>query len=97
MLANIFCVLISFLGVWIAFTNGWGMYKNAQYTREGIDKHVSFVPIIGPVLMMVGLGNLVEGIGWFLIVPWVIDPGTLVLVFGLLYFAKQKVMGGGEE
>jgi len=95
MVADIFCVLILLLGGWIIFTNGWGMVMNAKYTREGIDKHVSFVPVLGPVLMMVGMGNLFEGLGWFLIVPWVIDPATLVLVYGAAWFVKQKMMGGG--
>ena len=86
---GLFCVLLTLGGGYIVSMNWLCVFANLRNAREGIDKHHSLAPVVGPLLMTVGLSKLVSGLGWLLVLPLLIDPGTWILVYSIPFLAKQ--------
>jgi hypothetical protein len=92
-MTSLFYALLVLAGAYVIAMN-WGcIFANLRNAREGIDKHHSFSPIVGPLLVVVGLSKLAPDLGWFLVLPIVVDPATWILVYGLPFLAKQLVGG----
>lgn len=91
------CILFTLAGGYIVAMNWLCIFANMRNVREGIDKHHSLVPVVGPLLMTIGLSKLVSGLGWLLLLPLLIDSGTWILVYSIPFLAKQLVGGRGRQ
>ncbi len=80
----IISVTISLIGALIIFANYGILIENRKNQKLGIDGHCSMVPIVGPLLLFVGLANMPNGHGdvyWFV---WALDPWNYLIVWWLL-------------
>jgi len=86
---TLLCTLLALGGAYVIAMNWMCVFANLRNARENIDKHHSLAPIAGPLLLVVGLGNLLPGIGWLLLLPVLIDPGTWILLYSIPFLASQ--------
>jgi uncharacterized membrane protein len=76
------------IGLFIVFSNYAIIRANRRNREQGIDRHISFVPLAGPILAFVGLLPLQRLLGvptWTTLVVWALDPGTWVVAVGVVY------------
>ena len=91
MLTDLLLALLVLAGGYVVTLNWMGMLANWRNAREGIDRHHSLAPLAGPLLLTVGLANLVPGLGWLLLAPKLLDPGTWILVRSLPFLARETL------
>ena len=58
---------------------------NARNAIRKIPGHASMVPIAGPFLASVGIGLWRGSLDIWLGVPWVLDPGSWIVLAGIAY------------
>lgn len=61
------------------------IFVNAHRALRKIPGHVLMVPIAGPILASTGVGLWRGSFDLWLALPWLIDPGTWVVLAGLGY------------
>jgi len=88
-MTTLFSILITLGGGYVITMNYLCIFVSLRNARRGIDRHHSLAPLAGPALMIAGLGTLVPNIGWFLLLPALIDPGTWILVYSLPRLARE--------
>lgn len=81
------------LGALLMFLNYSAVATNHRNKRQGIDRHQSFIPLLGGVLGAIGF-YLVTGSEWAPLIA-LLDPGCLVLL--LFPFAMLKQRFGPRE
>ena len=84
-LKYIFGVLLMLFGVYIIGANYACIIINKRNIKKGIDKHHSFSPLFGPILILIGLSFLKFNIGVWGIIVFIVDPGTWLILLGLPY------------
>ncbi len=80
----IISVTISLIGALIIFANYGILIENRKNQKLGIDSQCSMTPIVGPLLLFVGLANMPNEHGdvyWFV---WALDPWNYLIVWWLL-------------
>ena len=72
-------------GLFIVGMNYASIVVNRRNVKNGIDKHHSMSPIIGPLFFVMGASFLNMKFSLLMIMVFVIDPGTWMIVLGLPY------------
>jgi hypothetical protein len=78
------CVFL-LTGVIPILANFASIFVNAFRAVRKIPGHVSMVPIAGPVLASIGVGLWRGSVDVWLGVPWLVDPGTWMVLAGIAY------------
>ncbi|MDI1434052.1 hypothetical protein [Polyangium sorediatum] len=81
-------LLLCALGGYVLLMNAASVVVNGRNRRRGIDRFVSMVPLVGPLLACVGL-FLASAPLWSLAVPWVLDMGTWSLLAALPTLVRE--------
>lgn len=81
----IFGTLLILFGSFIIGANYACIFINRKNAKKGIDKHHSFSPLIGPVSFMIGASFVNLNFSILMIIVFIIDPGTWLIVIGLPY------------
>lgn len=81
------CLLV--MGAWVIIANWIMLCANLRNRRLGIDRHHSFVPLFGPLLVS---GGLYLTVGWsaWLVAPWAADVATLSLVLLVPFLLARR-------
>ena len=83
--------LLATLGGALVAVNACTIVVNWRNHRRRVDRYVSMVPLIGPLLASVGLLLLRARLDWWLSLPWILDIGTwTILVAGA--FAIRRAL-----
>lgn len=85
--------IVGAIGAFLVLLNYSVVLKNYRNRRLGLDRHQSFIPILGGVLSAIGYYQ-VTGNGLSLLIA-LIDPGCFVLL--LIPFALLKQKFGQRE
>ena len=80
-------------GIYIVGVNYCCIIVRERNKRKGIDRHHSVSPFIGPVSYLIGalLSPLKTGI--HVLIVFVLDPGTWLIVLGLPYALLTELLG----
>lgn len=85
--------ILGALGALLVFLNYSALVANHRNKRQGIDRHHSFIPLLGGISSATGF-YLVTSSGWAPLIA-LLDPGCLVLLLFPLVMLKQQL--GGRE
>ncbi|MDI1475563.1 hypothetical protein [Polyangium sp. y55x31] len=80
----LFCVL----GAYVILMNAASVVVNTRNRRRGIDRSVSMVPLVGPLLACAGLW-LASAPLWSFAIPWLLDIATWGLLVALPTFVRE--------
>jgi hypothetical protein len=72
--------------MWILCANYAGAYTNFQNHRLGIDRNVTYVPILAPILVLLGFIMLPADAG--------IDPGNVAFLVALIDIGTGGIFYG---
>jgi len=61
------------------------IFVNARRALRKVPGHVSMVPIAGPFLASIGVGRWRGSFDPWLVIPWLVAPGTWMVLAGLAY------------
>ncbi|MBT3311328.1 MAG: hypothetical protein HN737_02755 [Desulfobacterales bacterium] len=89
-------VFLILFGVYIIAANYACIIINKRNKKKGIDKHHSFSPVFGPLLFIIGLSFVELSITFWVIIVFLVDPGTWLILLGLPY-ALFKGFFSGEK
>jgi len=78
------CVFL-LAGFYPIMANFGSILVNALRAVRKVPGHVSMVPIVGPVLASIGVRLWRGSFDVWLGVPWLVDPGTWMVLAGLAY------------
>jgi hypothetical protein len=62
---------------------------NVRKAVRKVPGHVSMVPIAGPILASVGVGLWRGTFDLWLAVPWLVDPGSWMVLAGITYAFRR--------
>lgn len=80
--------ILGSLGALLVFLNYSTFVTNYRNRRLGVDRHQSFIPLLGGILGAIGF-YLVTGSGFAPLIA-LLDPGCLVLLLFPIAMLKQK-------
>ncbi|MDC0743721.1 hypothetical protein [Polyangium mundeleinium] len=81
-------LLLCVLGGYVILMNAASVVVNTRNRRRGIDRFISMVPLVGPLLACAGL-FLASAPLWGLAVPWVLDIATWSLLAALPTLVRE--------
>lgn len=88
--------VIASLGALIVFANFVIVRTNYRNHKRGVDRHVSLVPFAGPLLITIGtvplgLWHAPAATKPIVLAIWVLDPGTLIVLYAIVYVAWKEL------
>ncbi len=78
------------MGAFIILMNHGSLITNSKNQRLGIDRHVSMTPILGPLLLFIGLANIPNEYGDFYWFVWALDPWNYMIIWWLLSWILRR-------
>ena len=80
-------------GGFVVLFNGGSILVNARNVRHGVDRGVSMVPLVGPLLMSLGIGLVRARVDGWLVLPWLLDAGSWSIVAAIVFTLRRKSSG----
>jgi|APSaa5957512622_1039677.scaffolds.fasta_scaffold136778_1 hypothetical protein len=90
-------VFLILFGVYIIAANYACIIINKRNKKKGIDKHHSFSPVFGPLLFIIGLSFVELSITFWVIIVFLVDPGTWLILLGLPYALFKGFFSGKND
>lgn len=83
--------VLMIFGVFVAFTSWVNMRRNWLNQRDGIDRHISGIPLIGSSSFLLGWLVAPMSWSWWSLLFLAVDIDTPILIIGLPWiFISQK-------